>query len=268
VRITVLGCGTSSGVPMIGCDCAVCQSPDARNKRRRCSILIETLGQTILVDSGPDLRMQLLDAGVRHIDALIYTHAHADHVHGIDDLRALNNIMLRPIPAHGHAEVLERIRARFDYAFQDNRAEMGYWRPQLQPLAFTGPFRIGPVPVLPFRQRHGRSDTWGFRIGGFAYSTDCDALDEKAFATLEGIEAWIVDALRDAPHPSHAHLDRTLGWIARLGPARAWLTHMNHEVDYEDWLARLPPGVAPAHDGLSFELAEPVAASLAFSCGG
>ncbi len=262
MRITVLGCGTSSGVPMIGCGCAVCTSKDPRNKRRRCSILIETLGQTILVDSGPDLRLQLLDAGVGHIDALIYTHAHADHVHGIDDLRALNNVMHRAIPAYAEAEVLARIRARFDYAFQENRAEMGYWRPQLQPHVFAGPFRIGPVPILPFRQGHGRSDTWGFRIGGFAYSTDCDVLDEAAFAVLDGVEAWIVDALRDAPHPSHAHLDRTLDWIARLGPARAWLTHMNHEVDYEDWLARLPLGVAPAHDGLSFELAEPAPLEL------
>ena len=194
---------------------------------------------------------------MQHIDALIYTHAHADHVHGIDDLRALNNVMHRAIPTYGDAVVMERIRSRFDYAFQDSRAELGYWRPQLQPFTFDGPFQIGPVEVLPFRQSHGRSDSWGLRVGDFAYSTDCDALDEAAFAALDGVEAWIVDALRDRPHPSHAHLERTLGWIERVGAARAWLTHMNHEVDYEDWLARLPLGVAPAHDGLAFEVAEP-----------
>jgi phosphoribosyl 1,2-cyclic phosphate phosphodiesterase len=266
VKVTVLGCGTSSGVPMIGCDCAVCRSPDPRNRRRRCSLLIEALGQTILVDSGPDLRMQLLDAEVQRIDALIYTHAHADHVHGIDDLRALNNAMGCAIPAYAHPSVFERIRARFDYAFQDNRAELGYWRPQLEPHPFDGPFRIGPVKILPFRQSHGRGESWGLRIGDFGYSTDCDGLDEAAFATLSGIEAWIVDALRDRPHPSHAHLDRALGWIDRVGPARAWLTHMNHEVDYAEWLARLPPGVAPAHDGLAFEVS--VSASLGLGRGG
>ncbi len=257
MKVTVLGCGTSSGVPMIGCNCEVCRSTDPRNKRRRCSILIEALGQTILVDTGPDLRMQLLDADVQHIDALVYTHAHADHVHGIDDLRALNNAMHRSIPTYGEAAILEHIRSRFAYAFQESRAALGYWRPQLDPVVFDGPFRIGPVEVRPFRQRHGRSDSWGLRVGDFAYSTDCDQLDDAAFAALEGVDAWIVDALRDAPHPSHAHLGRTLEWIERVAPARAWLTHMNHEVDYETWLARLPLGVEPAYDGLVIELAEP-----------
>lgn len=261
MRVTILGCGTSSGVPMIGCTCAVCRSSDPRNKRRRCSILIEALGQVILVDTGPDLRMQLLDADVRHIDALIYTHAHADHVHGIDDLRALNNVMHRSIPAYGEAAILGHIRSRFAYAFLESREALGYWRPQLDPIVFDGPFRIGPVEIVPFRQRHGRSDSWGLRVGGFAYSTDCDHLDEAAFAALEGVEAWVVDALRDSPHPSHAHLERTLGWIERLRPRRSWLTHMNHEVDYEGWAAKLPAGVAPAYDGLIVELADPVPAA-------
>jgi phosphoribosyl 1,2-cyclic phosphate phosphodiesterase len=238
---------------MIGCDCAVCRSPHPRNKRRRCAILVEALGLRILVDTGPDIRMQLIDARVRWLDAVLYTHAHADHVHGIDDLRALNNVMGRPIPAYAHRSVFERIRTRFDYAFQDNRGELGYWRPQLEPHAIEGPFRIGRLEIVPVRQGHGRGESWGFRIGPFAYSPDCDRLDEAAFAALRGIEAWIVDALRDAPHPSHAHLERALGWIDRVGPRRAWLTHMNHEVDYEDWLSRLPPGVAPAHDGLVIE---------------
>jgi phosphoribosyl 1,2-cyclic phosphate phosphodiesterase len=240
---------------MIGCDCAVCRSSDPRNKRRRCAILVEALGQRILVDSGPDVRMQLIDARVRALDAVLYTHAHADHVHGIDDLRALNNIMGRPIPAYAHASVFERIRTRFDYAFQDNRGELGYWRPQLDPHPIRAPFRVGPLEIVPIRQGHGRGESWGFRFGPLAYSPDADRLDEAAFAALRGVEMWIVDALRDAPHPSHAHLERTLGWIGRVGPRRAWLTHMNHEVDYEDWASRLPEGVAPAHDGLVLELA-------------
>lgn len=256
MRITVLGCGTSAGVPQIGCGCAVCRSPDPRNKRRRCSILVETGGQRILFDTGPDLRQQCLDAGIGAIDALVYTHAHADHVHGLDDLRSINNVIMAPIPTFAHASVLERIVGRFPYAFEGGRGEHGFWRPHLEANPVDGPFTIGPVEVLPFVQKHGRGESWGFRIGDFAYSTDADGLDERAFATLRGIDTWIVDALRDRPHPSHAHLERALGWIGRLAPRRAFLTHMNHEVDYADWAARLPAGVLPAFDGLVIETAE------------
>ncbi|MFO1066970.1 MAG: MBL fold metallo-hydrolase [Geminicoccaceae bacterium] len=257
MRVTILGCGTSSGVPMIGCDCPVCTSTDPRNHRTRCSILVEAHGQRILVDTGPDMRIQLLAARVHALDALIYTHAHADHVHGIDDVRTINNLIGRGLPTYADGTVFERIRARFDYAFQDNNAEHGFWRPQLVPHAFAGPFRIGDVEVEPFRQGHGRGESWGLRFGPFAYSTDADDLDEAAFAALEGVEVWVVDALRDRPHPSHAHLKRTLRWIERVKPKRAFLTHMNHEVDYADWLARLPAGVEPAYDGLVIETGEP-----------
>jgi len=256
MRVTVLGCGTSSGVPQIGCACRVCRSTDPKNKRRRCSIFVEAKGQRILFDTGPDLREQCLDAGIEAIDALVYTHAHADHVHGIDDLRSINNIVMRAIPTFADAVVIERIRERFPYAFQGGRSDFGYWRPELEVHVFDGPFAIGPVELIPFVQRHGRSTSFGFRIGRFAYSTDADELDERAFAILAGVEVWIVDALRDRPHPSHAHLDRSLEWIARVKPGRAYLTHMNHEVDYEEWAAKLPPGVAPAHDGLVVELPE------------
>jgi len=254
MRVTVLGCGTSAGVPQIGCDCPVCRSPDPRNKRRRCSILVEARGQRILVDTGPDLRQQCLDAGVGAVDALLYTHAHADHVHGIDDLRSINNVIMAPIPAYADALVFERIRDRFPYVFEGGQGRHGFWRPEITPHPIAGPFRIGPVEVVPFRQKHGRGESWGFRFGPFAYSTDTDGLDEVAFAALRGVEVWIVDALRDAPHPSHAHLGLTLGWIVRVAPRRAYLTHMNHEVDYADWAVRLPEGVLPAHDGLVVEL--------------
>ncbi|MDX6748418.1 MBL fold metallo-hydrolase [Geminicoccaceae bacterium 1502E] len=256
MRVTVLGCGTSAGVPQIGCGCAVCVSPDPRNKRRRCSILVEAQGRKVLFDTGPDLRQQCLDASIGTIDALIYTHAHADHVHGLDDLRAINNNMMAPIPTYAHGTVLERIRSRFPYAFEGGRSEHGFWRPHLEAHAVDGPFRIGGLEVLPFAQKHGHGESWGFRIDGFAYSTDADALDERAFDILSGTEIWIVDALRDRPHPSHAHLDRALGWIERVAPRRAFLTHMNHEVDYADWASRLPAGVLPAFDGLVIEMAE------------
>ncbi|MFO1075511.1 MAG: MBL fold metallo-hydrolase [Geminicoccaceae bacterium] len=258
MRVTVLGCGTSAGVPQIGCHCAVCRSPDPRNKRRRCSLLIEVAGLRILVDTGPDLRQQCLDAGIETLDALIYTHAHADHVHGIDDLRAINNNQMSAIPTYAEATVLAHIEERFPYAFAGGHGAHGWWRPELRAHAVEqGTFRIGPVEVGLFGQKHGRGRTTGLRIGGFGYSTDTDGLDEAAFAALAGVEVWIVDALRDRPHPSHAHLDLALAWIERVGPRQAFLTHMNHEVDYADWAARLPAGVAPAHDGLVVELDDP-----------
>ena len=145
MRITVLGCGTSSGVPQIGCDCAVCRSPDPRNRRRRCSIFIEARGQRILIDTGPDLRRQCLDAGIGEIDALLYTHAHADHVHGIDDLRTINNLIMAPVPAYADAAVFERIRERFPYVFSGGHGGHGWWRPEIAPHVFRGPFQIGPV---------------------------------------------------------------------------------------------------------------------------
>lgn len=254
MRVTVLGCGTSAGVPQIGCDCAVCRSPDPRNKRRRCSILVDWRGVRILVDTSPDLREQCLDAGIGAIDALIYTHAHADHIHGLDDIRQINNIVGRPIPTFAHASVFERVRARFNYAFEGGRSDHGFWRPELEAHAVEGTFEIEGLPITMFRQSHGRGESFGLRFGRFAYSSDADALDEAAMAALQGVEAWIVDALRERAHPSHAHLERTLGWIAQVRPRRAWLTHMNHEVDYADWAAKLPPGVAPAHDGLVIDV--------------
>lgn len=254
MRVTVLGCGTSAGVPQIGCRCAVCTSTDPRNRRRRCSILIESAGLRILVDTGPDLREQCLGAGIGPIDALLFTHAHADHVHGIDDLRTINNLIMAPIPTYAHASVFDRIRARFPYVFEGGRAHFGFWRPEIAAHPIDGPFTIGTIEVRPFRQRHGRGESWGFRIGRFAYSTDTDGLDEAELESLSGIDVWLVDALRDRPHPSHAHLDLTLGWIRRVGPARSFLTHMNHEVDYAAWAAKLPADVLPAHDGLVIEV--------------
>jgi phosphoribosyl 1,2-cyclic phosphate phosphodiesterase len=252
--VTVLGCGTSAGVPQIGCTCKVCRSTDPRNKRRRCAIFIEAKGQRILVDTGPDLRQQCLDAGIGAIDALLYTHAHADHVHGIDDLRSINNVIMAPITAYADVAVFARIKERFPYVFGGGQGSHGFWRPEIEPHPFDGPFYVGDVEIIPLRQQHGRGESWGFRVGGFAYSTDTDGLYPATLAALNRLDVWLVDALRDAPHPSHAHLATTLSWIERLRPRQAYLTHMNHEVDYVDWASRLPPGVLPAHDGLVIEL--------------
>lgn len=256
MRVTVLGCGTSAGVPVIGCRCAVCTSDDPRNRRQRCALLVEQGGTTVLIDTPPDLRNQCLAACVERVDAILYTHAHADHVNGIDDVRALNFLMERPIDAYGDATVLARIRERFAYAFLDPEPGKGWWRPCLRPVPVEGRFRIGELPVLPFEQRHGRSPSWGFRIGDLAYSSDVDGLPEASLAALEGLEVWIVDCLRERPHPSHAHLARTLGWIAELKPKRAVLTHMNHEIDYQDFARRLPQGVEPGFDGMVLEVAD------------
>lgn len=254
MRVTVLGCGTSSGVPVIGCKCPVCTSAERRNKRRRCAILIENAGTTVLVDTPPELREQCLAAGVDRLDALIYTHAHADHVNGLDDLRAINFLIDRPIDTYGDAAVLGRIRERFGYAFQAPDPGLGWWRPALKPVVVEGPFQVGGLEFRPFEQVHGRLPSWGFRAGGFAYSPDVKELPEPSFAELQGVEVWLVDCLRERPHPTHAHLEQTLAWIDRIKPRRAILTHMNHELDYHELKKRLPEGVEPAYDGMVLEI--------------
>jgi phosphoribosyl 1,2-cyclic phosphate phosphodiesterase len=254
MRVTVLGCGSSGGVPLIGCECRVCRSEDPRDKRTRPSILVEEAGQRILVDTGPDLRVQCLANGIRTVDAIIYTHEHADHVHGIDDVRSLNYNRNAPIPAYAPPDVLEGLCARFPYVFRDPANRPGWFRPALIPHPIDGPFAIGGVEVVPFPQWHGRLPTLGLRFGRFAYSTDTKRLPDEAFAALEGVEVWIVDCLGRTPNPAHANLPETLAWIARVRPRLAVLTHMNHSVSYRELIDELPDGVVPGHDGMVLEI--------------
>jgi phosphoribosyl 1,2-cyclic phosphate phosphodiesterase len=258
MKVTMLGCGGSGGVPLIGCRCAVCRSANPRNKRTRVSIVVESATTRVLVDASPDLRQQFLRHDISTVDAVILTHAHADHLHGIDDLRSVNFHRRAPLDIWGDAETLEQAIRRFGYAFHAPRTREGSWyAPSLVAREITGPLRLGDLDVQTFTQIHGgdRAPTLGLRFGRFAYSTDAQELPESAFEALAGVEVWIVDCLQEQPSVAHSHLEQTLAWIARVRPKRAVLTHMNHALEYESLAARLPPGVEPGYDGLVIDIA-------------
>jgi len=235
-----------------------CNPDNPKNRRRRVSVLVQDGDANILIDTSPDLRLQLLDSQVSRIDAVLYTHDHADHCHGIDELRALSyDKDSQPIDAFGTAVTMAALRQRFAYIFSQVEGSVsGLYRPVLRSHEIAGPFGAAGIPVVPFDQDHGfGAVSTGYRIGNFAYSTDLVELPAAAKAALGGLDLWIVDCLRFEPHPTHTHFERTLGWIAELKPKRAILTHLNHTVDYEDLARRCPPGVEPGFDGLTVELA-------------
>jgi len=257
MRVTMLGSGPSWGVPRIGGDWGACDPANPKNRRRRVSILVEEGGSTLLVDTSPDLREQLLDAGTTRVDAVLFTHSHADHTHGIDDLRSINRMIGKPLPIYADPATMAELKARFRYIFApiDPGARTAFYKPAVEPHEIAGPFDAAGIAVVPFIQDHGFSLTQGFRFGRFAYSTDALVLDETAFAALAGIEVWIVDCIRKTPHPTHSHLARTLEWIERVKPRRAIFTHMDQTLDYEALSRELPPGVEPGYDGLVIDLA-------------
>jgi phosphoribosyl 1,2-cyclic phosphate phosphodiesterase len=254
MKVTLLGCGASWGVPAIGPDWGRCDPADPRNRRRRGSLLVERDDRTLLIDTAPDLRQQLLDAGISRLDAVILTHAHADHLHGIDDLRMVSQLAGHAIPFYAAPQALAEAERRFGYAFKPVVPERPIYRPALEPYAIDGPFVAAGMQIVPFEQSHGYSTTLGFRIGPVGYSTDVVALDDDAFAALAGVELWIIDCLRREPHPTHSHLAKSLAWIDRVRPRRAVLTHMDQSLDYRELAAELPPGVEPGRDGLAIEL--------------
>lgn len=253
LKITMLGSGSSSGVPEIGCKCPVCLSDNPRNKRSRVSVLVETEGKVLLIDTSPDLRQQALANAITHVDAVLHTHDHADHVHGIDDIRAFNIERQGPLPAYADAHTMEVIRTRFPYIFQTPPSAVWY-RPALQPYEIQinppKPFEVEGITVTPILQQHAKTHSLGFRIGNFAYSTDVNGFSEESFKALEGLDVWIVDCLRYTPSHTHSRLEMTLEWIARIKPRLAVLTHMAHQMDYDTLKAELPEGVIPGHDGL------------------
>jgi phosphoribosyl 1,2-cyclic phosphate phosphodiesterase len=257
MKITMLGCGPSTGIPAIGPDWGACDPSDPRNRRRRASLLIESRGKIVLIDTSPDMREQLLGANVSHLDAIIMTHAHADHLHGLDDLRALNRLMGRAVPLYADRKTMDEIERRFGYALDPVPPGGFFYKPTVTPQLIDGPFHAAGLPIVPFAQDHGYSKTLGFRIGALGYSTDVVELDDAAFVALAGIDVWIVDCLRYEVHTTHSHLDKTLGWIERVKPRRAILTHMDRQLDYSQLAARLPSGVEPGQDGLVIELPDP-----------
>lgn len=258
MKVTLLGCGGSGGVPLAGGvaggSWGVCDPNNPKNRRRRVSILVEEQGTRVLVDTSPDLRQQLIDNEVTHLDAVLYTHDHADHSHGVDELRYLAYANKAPIAAYMDAQTRESLTRRFDYIFSSSCDKSSLYRPLLDDRLIKGSFNVGAIPVQPFVQEHGPTTSLGFRFGDIAYSTDASGLDEAAFAALAGVKLWIVDCLRDDPHPTHSHVAQTLEWIERVKPDRAILTHLNHQVDYEELKSRCPAGVEPGYDGLAIEI--------------
>ena len=254
MKVRILGCGTAFGVPRIGGDWGACDPGEPRNRRSRSSILVEEGESRILVDTSPDLRAQLLAAGISDLGAVVWTHDHADHCHGIDDLRALAARRGGPLPGLASPVTLASLRARFAYCFEG----AGGYPPIVQGREFDAVTKVGPLTLRTVEQPHGGLTSSGLRFeaGGrsLGYSTDCHALTDEMVALFAGVDLWIVDALRRREHPTHAHLDLALEWIARVAPKRAILTHMDTSMDYAGLAAELPAGVEPGYDGIEVEL--------------
>jgi phosphoribosyl 1,2-cyclic phosphate phosphodiesterase len=266
LKVTLLGSGTSHGVPMIGCDCAVCRSTDPRDRRLRPSILIEIAGaadgsdasaaspfaalvRSILVDTSTDLRAQALCHDIRRVDAILFTHSHADHVMGLDEVRRFNALQKSAIPCYGDADTLADLTRMFGYIFAPPEAPSG-GIPRLSLFRIAGSFSLGGVEIVPVPVLHGRRSILGYRLGTFAYLTDCSRIPDESWPLLDGVRTLVLDALRDRPHPTHFSVGEALEVVARLRPERTYLTHICHDLPHEATCARLPGGVELAYDGL------------------
>ena len=261
-RFTLLGTGSSGGVPRVGGDWGACDPAEVRNRRTRCSALLDRIGPDgamtrILIDTSPDMREQLLAADVRHLDAIVYSHDHADQTHGIDDVRPLVIAMRRPIPTYMDAATRTSLHSRFKYCFEG----MGGYPPILdtmtditpgKPFTIDGP--AGQIELMPLDMEHGRIRCLGFRVGGLAYCNDVNALPSETLDHLRGLETLVVDALRYTSHPTHANLEQALAWIAELKPKRAILTNMHVDMDYQTLKGELPDGVEPGFDGMTLHV--------------
>lgn len=255
MEVVVLGSGTSHGVPMIGCDCAVCTSTDERDKRSRPSIWVRVGKTRFLIDTAPELRLQCVANGIDRVDAVLFTHHHADHVTGLDDLRRFNWLMKKPVPCYGTDRTLKGLSNMFSYAFREAH-DSPHSRPHLELHTIDdSPFHVGGVEVIPIPMMHGPLPVVGFRFGRFAYCTDCSFIPEESFAKLEGLDALILDALRSTPHPAHFNLEQAVEAAGRIAAKQTYFTHIAHELSHKDTNAKLPDGMALAHDGLRIALA-------------
>ncbi len=256
MRLTILGCGSSGGVPRLGGHWGNCDPDNPKNRRQRCSLLVERITEdgttTVLIDTSPDMRNQLLAAGVGRLDGVLYTHSHADHVHGLDDLRMIVINMRARLPVWADAPTRAALLERFGYAFI--RPEGSMYPPILEMNDISGDVTIegagGSLTFAPFEVNHGGMDALGFRVNDVAYLPDVAAIPEQSWPHLQGLTCWIVDALRREPHPTHSHLDQTLDWIALARPATAVLTNMHNDLDYAEVAAETPDHIQPAFDGM------------------
>ncbi|RLL73035.1 MBL fold metallo-hydrolase [Paenirhodobacter hankyongi] len=261
MRFTILGCGSSGGVPRLGGIWGECNPENPKNRRTRCSMLVERVAPTgitrVLIDTSPDMREQLLRAEVGELDAVVYTHSHADHVHGLDDLRQITFNMRRRLPVWADSDTQEALINRFGYAFV--QPPDSNYHPICDLRAIHGPFEIdgagGPIRFTPFRVEHGNIDALGFRIGGLAYLPDVSDIPEEAWRHLGGLDCWVLDALRRTPHPTHAHLALALEWIERSGAASGVLTNMHIDLDHDAVEAETPENIRAAYDGMVLEFA-------------
>ena len=253
MKITVLGTGTSQGVPVIACNCEVCRSADSRDKRLRCSILVEDVDTSLLVDAGPDFRQQMLLYRVANLDAVMLTHEHADHIFGLDDIRSFNWVRKAPMDIYCENMVAENLKTIFNYAFAENRYP---GTPQMELLHIDGePFQVKGIEVIPIRLYHHKLPVYGYRFGKFAYLTDFNRIEEEELAKLKVIEVLIICALRKSIHISHLNLSEALRLAGEIGPKRTYLTHMSHDMGFHAELVKeLPDGVEPAYDGLVLEI--------------
>ncbi|MFN3653490.1 MAG: MBL fold metallo-hydrolase [Armatimonadota bacterium] len=253
MRVTILGSGTSHGVPSIGCGCEVCTSPDPRDRRTRCSILVEWRGQSLLVDTAPELRQQVIRSHVRRVDAILLTHSHADHIFGMDDVRRFNEMQAGEMPVFGRTDTLRDVRRSFQYVFVPT--QVGGGKPRLELTEIEGEtlrfrdLRIEAIPVF-----HGKLEVTAFRFADFAYVTDTSEIPERSMERLRGLDTLILDGLRWEPHPTHFSIDQALEVVERLRPRRTFLTHIAHTVAHAEAERRLPDGVRLAYDGLILEV--------------
>ncbi|TQS73177.1 MBL fold metallo-hydrolase [Rhodobacteraceae bacterium] len=262
LRFTILGCGSSGGVPRIGGNWGECDPANPKNRRRRCAMLVERIGPAgitrVLIDTGPDMREQLLDANVGALDGVVYTHSHADHLHGLDDLRQIVFNMGKRLPVWADQETQNRLLDCFAYAFVQP-ADSNY-KPICELNAIRGPFQIigdgGPVGFVPFEVEHGNIDALGFRIGPLAYLPDVSAIPDSVWPLLDGLDCWVLDALRRKPHPTHAHLAQALDWIAKAKARQGVLTNMHIDLDHTMVDEETPDHIHPAYDGMVIEFAD------------